>query len=351
MKNKQLNRSQFQKQKRKKEIRRRILQFSLLFLTSVILVVAVYVISLMNKAQIAANQAFEAIDPKRTEEVVNVRPAKDNVSILLLGVDDSETRQQGDDHSRTDAMLVATFNPKMKSIKLLSIPRDSYVYIPEVGYKDKITHAHAFGGVRAVTDSVEQLLDIPIHYYVKMNFNAFIEVVDALGGIEVEVPYERIEKDENDKNAIHLQPGLQHLDGRHALALARTRKLDSDVERGKRQQMIIQAMAERAASASSVLKYGDVIEALGNNMKTNMTFKEMMSFVEYGKNGMPRIDTVNLDGADDWSTGVYYYKIDDDSLRDVQFILKNHLNRTKTSSRVSSSENASTIVQSDSSTK
>ena len=74
---------------------------------------------------------------------------------------------------------------------------------------------------------VEELLDIPIDYYVKMNFNAFIDVVDALGGIEVEVPYDRLELDENDKYTIQLKKGLQHLDGEHALALARTRKLDT----------------------------------------------------------------------------------------------------------------------------
>ena len=92
-------------------------------------------------------------------------------------------------------------------MKLVSIPRDSYVYIPEVGYRDKITHAHAFGGTRATIEPVEELFDIPVDYYVKMNFNAFIDVVDALGGIEAEVPYNRTEKDENDKYTIHLKKG------------------------------------------------------------------------------------------------------------------------------------------------
>ena len=245
---------------------------------------------------------------------MEVEPARDNVSILFIGVDDSEARHQGDSNSRSDALLLATLNIKNKSVKLVSIPRDSYVYIPEVGYRDKITHAHAFGGTSATIETVEELFDIPVDYYVKMNFNAFIDVVDALGGIEVEVPYDRIEKDENDKYTIHLKKGLQHLDGKHALALARTRKLDTDVERGKRQQMILQAIMKEAVSVKSVTKYGDVIEAVGDNMKTDMTFDEMKSFFEYAKGGMPQVDTLSLKGYDDMSTGIYYWKLDETDL-------------------------------------
>ncbi len=326
MTKKKLKRKDYFKEKRKGRRKRKLLQLSLLLSLGIIFVVFGYAFSLLSKVQTAADQAFEPIDATPTKARESVEPAKDNVSILLLGIDNGDSRaDQDDENSRTDAMLVATFNPKMKTIKLLSIPRDTYVYIPEVGYQDKITHAHAFGGVRASVESVEDLLDIPIHYYIKMNFNAFIDVVDALGGIDVEVPYERIEKDENDQNSIHLEPGLQHLDGRHALALARTRKLDSDFDRGKRQQMIIEAMVERASSISSVTRYGDIVDALGVNMKTNMTLTEMFSFFEYAKKGAPRIDTLNLLGTDDWSTGIYYYKVDPDSLIHVQTILRNHL--------------------------
>lgn len=337
---KKRTRTDYFKQRRKVKKKRKFLQLSLLLLLGFIFVVFGYAFSLLNKVQTAADEAFEPIDATPTKARESVEPAKDNVSVLLLGIDNGDSREdQDDENSRTDAMLVATFNPKMKTIKLLSIPRDTYVYIPEVGYKDKITHAHAFGGVRASVDAVEDLLDIPIHYYIKMNFNAFIDVVDALGGIDVEVPYERIEKDENDQNSIHLEPGLQHLDGRHALALARTRKLDSDFDRGKRQQMIIEAMVERASSISSVTRYGDIIDALGANMKTNMTLPEMFSFFEYTKKGTPRIDSLNLLGTDDWSTGIYYYKVDTDSLDHVQTILRNHLGLSTTTAKTADTMN------------
>lgn len=321
-----MKRKEYKKQK-KTSRKSLALKVSLLLTLSIFLVVAAYAASLQKKAVDAADRAYEVVPDRPKSEIreVEVEPATDNVSVLFIGVDDSDARGQGDSNSRSDALLLATLNPKNKSVKLVSIPRDSYVYIPEVGYNDKITHAHAFGGTRATIESVEKLFETPVDYYVKMNFNAFIDVVDAIGGIEVEVPYDRVEKDENDKNTIQLIKGLQHLDGKHALALARTRKLDSDVERGKRQQMILQAIMKEAISVKSVTKYGDVIDAVGDNMKTDMTFDEMKSFLEYAKGGMPQVDTLSLTGYDDMSTGIYYWKLDETDLTEVKRILQSHL--------------------------
>src|SRR5699024_2063606 len=152
--------------------------------------------------------------------------------------------------------------------KLLSIPRDSYVYIPEVGYKTKITHAHAFGGPESTIDTVEHFLHVPVDYYARVDFEAFIGVVDALGGLHYDVPYEIHEQDSQDhQNAIHLEPGKQNVNGEEALALARTRKYDSDVDRGKRQQELIKKIADKATSASSIFKLGDVLDSIGPNLK------------------------------------------------------------------------------------
>lgn len=255
----------------------------------------------------------------------SVEPLTDNISIMIVGIDDSEKRSQGEGNSRSDALLVATLNNEEKSIKLLSIPRDSYVYIPAVGYKDKITHAHAYGGIDSTRETVEGLLNLPIDYYFRVNFDAFIEIVDALGGITVDVPYEINELDENDKRTVHLQPGTQEVNGREALALARTRHQDSDVERGKRQQMILEAIADKATSVTSFTKYADVLSAVGNNMQTDMTFTEMKSLFAYLQKGMPDIESLSIDGTDDMSTGIYYYKIINDSLLKTRQTMQRHL--------------------------
>ncbi|MGE7110325.1 LCP family protein [Lysinibacillus sp. NPDC047702] len=311
-----------------------IIKVALLLVASLLICVSAYGVYITKQAEHAANSAHEELEGRQVSVMreEKVEPVHDNVSILFVGVDDSENRGQGSDNSRSDALILATLNNKTKTIKMLSIPRDSYVYIPNVGYEDKITHAHAYGGTLATIETVEKLLNVPIDYYVRMNFNAFIDVVDALGGIEAEVPYKLHEKDEFDRNSINLQPGLQHLNGSQALALARTRKQDSDIERGKRQQEILTAIINKVSSVSSITKYDDVIRALGDNMKTNMTFTEMKSFLSYLTQGMPRIDSLTLDGSDDTSTGVYYYQLNQQSVDEVSEILNNHLDVNKTSS-------------------
>lgn len=327
-----------------------IIKVTLLLASSFLICAATYGMYLTKKAEHVIDKTYEEIPERDIPEQreVKAEPAQDNVSILFLGIDDSDKRGQGADHSRTDALLLATLNNKSKTVKLLSIPRDSYVYIPHVKYRDKINHAHAFGGTKATIETVEELFDIPVDYYVRVNFNAFIDVVDALGGIEAEVPYKLNELDENDKRTINLQPGLQTLNGREALALARTRKLDSDLERGKRQQEIIKAIAAKAGSFTSITKYDAVLEAVGNNMKTNMTFDEMKSFISYLSNGMPRIDALTLEGYDDKVNGIYYYKLKNEPLEEMKNILQSHLGLIPNSTELSgiNSNSGSDVEQS-----
>jgi polyisoprenyl-teichoic acid--peptidoglycan teichoic acid transferase len=297
-----------------------------IFIVSALICFATYGIYLAKQAENAMNNSYETDErngsDKRDEKVT---PIEDNVSILFIGIDDSEGRGQGAENSRSDALILATLNVETKTIKTLSIPRDSYVYIPYKNRKDKITHAHAYGGTLATIETVEELLDIPVDYYVRMNFDAFIDVVDALGGITAEVPYDVLELDEHENFSVNLKKGTQKLNGSEALALARTRKQDNDIERGKRQQEILKAIAVQAAKPTSILKYDDVLDAVSDNMKTNMTFSEMKSFLNYLSNGAPRIDSVYLAGSDDMSTGIYYYQLEDESLNDAKSILKRHL--------------------------
>lgn len=325
------------KKEKKRSKKRTILTVSLIVIASLLISLSTYAAYLTKKAETAAENALELAGDRTGSKMREdkVEPINDNVSVLFIGIDDSEKRGQGDSGSRSDALMLATLNNKLKTVKLISIPRDSYVYINEVGYNDKITHAHAYGGTKAAIETVEDLMQVPVDYYVKMNFNAFIDVINALDGIEAEVPYKLLEKDENDQRTVNLQPGLQELNGREALALARTRKLDNDIERGKRQQMILSAIVKKASSASSFTKYGEVIDAVGDNMKTDMTFDEMKSFFKYIKGGVPEIDTITLKGYDDMSTGTYYWKLEQESLDETRDILKSHLGLQPETSNIS----------------
>lgn len=328
--------SRVQAKKEKKSLKKKKKKHPVLKTFLVLLILAViatgsYAFYLFKQGEKAANKAYDTSNTREKSALreEKVEPLKDNISILFVGIDDSEAREQGSDHSRSDALMLATLNNKDKSVKLLSIPRDSYVYIPYVGHEDKITHAHAFGGTQATIDTVENLLNVPVDYYYRLNFDAFIEIVDALGGIKVNVPYALHELDENDKRTVNLKPGKQLLDGREALALARTRHQDSDIKRGERQQMILEAIIKKASSVTSLTKYDDILAAVGNNMKTNMTFDEMKSLAAYIKGGMPKVDSLSLKGYDDVSTGVYYYKLDTNNLAEIKQTLQKHLGLTE----------------------
>lgn len=321
-----MNRKSYRKSKSSKK--RTAIKIIVTLALSLLICGSAFGIYLVKKAENAADRAFETAGDREMSDLreEQVEPLHDNISILFIGVDDSEARDQDDHNIRSDALVLATLNNEDKSIKLVSIPRDTYTYIPDAGYEDKITHAYALEGPSSTIESVEELLEVPVDYYVRMDFQAFIEVVDSLGGIEAEVPYNLEEKDENDiHGAIVLKEGLQELNGSEALALARTRHYDNDIERGKRQQMLIESIMDKALSATSITKYGSVIDAIGDNMRTNLTFRDMQSFFEYAKNGKPDIDTLSLEGYDDMSTGIYYWQLDDESLLEVQDILQSHL--------------------------
>ncbi len=317
-----MNRKKYRKTQSSKK--RTIIKITLTLAVSLLLCVSAYGIYLVKKAENAANNSYESVDIDDSQE--RPEPLEGNMSILFIGVDDSSKRDQNSTNIRSDALMVATLNNEDKSVKLVSIPRDTYTYIPDAGEEDKITHAYAYNGPSSTIESVQNLLDIPIQHYVRMDFEAFIDVVDALGGITVDVPYDLEEQDENDNaGAINLEEGIQTVDGSEALALARTRHYDNDIERGKRQQMIIQAIMDKALSAGSFTKYADVIDAVGDNMKTDLTFKKMQSFFEYAKNGKPDVETISLAGYDDMSTGTYYWQLDQEALTEVQDILQSHL--------------------------
>ncbi|PEU00924.1 LytR family transcriptional regulator [Bacillus cereus] len=275
-----------------------------------------------------------------------VKPITNNVSVLIMGVDESDVRgKEYGEAIRTDALLLATFNKDSKTVKLLSIPRDTYTYIPVEKKKDKITHAHAFGsakngkdgGPQASIDAVEKLMNVPVDYFVKFNFKSFIKIVDDLGGIEVDVPVEFTEQDSNDNaEAIHLQKGVQKLNGEEALALARTRHIDSDAMRGQRQQLVIEAILKKLTSVGSVTKVGNIIDDINGQFVTNLTFDDMLSFYKYGADSS--IEKLQIEGEDCYmakgddtcskSAGggrTYYYDPDKKELANVTNELRSHL--------------------------
>ncbi|MGM9986032.1 MAG: LCP family protein [Bacillaceae bacterium] len=314
----------------KKTKRKKILLYVFIPILTIFLVGIGYTGYLYNKANAALKNAHRNLDrgEKSQLRMENVKPLTHNVSILLVGVDESEHRKaEYGSAVRSDALLVATLNKDSKDVQLLSIPRDTYTYIPVEGKEDKINHAHAFGGIDGSIEAVEGLLDIPIDYYVKINFEGFLEVIDELGGIEVDVPVSFTEQNSKDEGGtITLEKGLQTLNAEEALALVRTRKIDSDAERGKRQMLVIDAILKKAMSAQSVSKLDKIIETMGENMKTNLTMSDILSLYKYALNNEGiQLNKLQLEGDDQYIDNIYYYMPRQESLDEITQALKAHL--------------------------
>ncbi|MCP1162176.1 MULTISPECIES: LCP family protein [Bacillus] len=321
---------------------------------------------LVNKASSAVRNAAHDLARGDKSDLRDkaVKPITNNVSVLVMGVDESDVRgKEYGEAIRTDALLLATFNKDSKTVKLLSIPRDTYTYIPVEKKKDKITHAHAYGstkngkdgGPQASIDAVEKLLNVPVDYFVKFNFKSFMKIVDDLGGIEVDVPVEFTEQDSNDNaDAIHLKKGVQKLNSEEALALARTRHIDSDAMRGQRQQLVIEAILHKLTSVGSVTKVGNIIDDINGQFVTNLTFDDMLSFYKYGSDS--EIEKLQIQGDDCYmekgddtcskSAGggrTYYYNPDKKELAKVTNDLRAHLGlpaytKTESDSKKTSTE-------------
>ncbi|AXF56321.1 LCP family protein [Salicibibacter kimchii] len=254
---------------------------------------------------------------------VAVDPDEDNISVLFLGTDNRD----GDLDGLADAILLATFNREEGSVNVISIPRDSYVQIPGRPTQDKINHAHAFGGTDLAIDTVENLLDIPVDYYVTLNFDAFMDTVNIFGGVEVDSPMAFTEQNaDGDMDAIEIDEGPQVLNGEEALAYVRMRKQDpaGDLGRGERQQEVLGALIDEATSLSSIANYNEVFERLQKNMNMNMSFNEILGLHSYA-NSINEIEHHQLDGESFRESGVDYYRVDDTDLANTQAMLKQHL--------------------------
>lgn len=310
-------------------------KYFLILLTFALIAIPVVFASNLFKS---SEKAFESSqDKSNADRQSNLRsskvnPEKDPISILFLGIDDNEGREkngQSLEHSRSDAMILSTFNQKKHQIRMLSIPRDTISYIPKVGYYDKITHAHAYGGPIAAMDSVEATMNVPVDYYARVNMKAFVEAVDELGGIYYDVPYNLNEPNSDDTGRIKIKKGYQKLNGDEALAVARTRHHDSDLKRGQRQMDLIKILFKKAQTLDSFDKLDEVINIVGKNAKHNLTKSEIKSLSRMYLSDSVKMKKSQLEGDDDMLDGVYYYNPSISSIQKYSNILRTDLGLSK----------------------
>jgi LCP family protein required for cell wall assembly len=223
------------------------------------------------------------------------------VNILLLGVGDKGHEGEG----LSDTIMVVSLDVKTKNVAMISVPRDLYVKIDKYGYA-KINAAHAYGemykypggGPQLAEETLSKVLDIPIHYYARVDFTGFQKIIDTVGGVDINV-----EKDLYDPlypgddglggKALYIKKGLQHMDGKTALRYARSRETTSDFDRAKRQQQMLVAVKTKVMSSSTLLnpkKMTEIIQILGNHIKTDFQVGEAQRAIELAK----QVDTSKI---------------------------------------------------------
>lgn len=315
----------------KKKRKERIILSILIPLFTLILIGAVYLARLFATVENEIDASFAEIE--RQQPVEKVNPIDEPVSFLFLGVDNNEDRQLGS--TRADSIIYATLNPTTHEMNMVSIPRDTFVPIINKGTTlryDRINSAYAVGEESAMVQTVEEWLDVPIHYYATFNFAAFLDIIDELGGIDMNVPVAINEMNSDDQTgSIKLEPGYQTLNGEEALALARTRKIDNDVKRGERQQLIIEAIIRKALNFESITKYTGIAETVGSNMQTNMRLKDMTAIAQTGLNDSFSISTHIFEWSSFTERGMDLVRIQPDSFEAIQTELKNALNKANDS--------------------
>jgi LCP family protein required for cell wall assembly len=245
---------------------------------------ALFILAASAGALFAASGYFDAPKPPPSEGMLS---AKDKANIVIMGVDSRE-----DDVGRSDTLMVATIDPKKDQAALLSIPRDTRVKIKNHGF-DKINHAYAFGGHELAKDTVENFLGITLDHYVIIDMHAFQSIIDAMGGIDINVEKRMHYEDPWDDDGglvIDLQPGMQHMDGKTAITYVRYRDEEGDLGRIRRQQKFMKAMFDKIASPSIIMKIPSIIKEVSNSIKTDMSIRQMIEFAgtikESQKNGL-----------------------------------------------------------------
>ena len=254
-------------------------------------------------------------DMKKTEtsekEIASAnKSVTEPFTILLMGIDSTAEVLTKNAVACGDTLILITFNPKTLNATMVSIPRDSYLPIACWPGKDenKITHAAAYGN-DCMMNTIQDFFGINIDYYAKINFKGLVKLVDAVGGVEVDVPHTLCTDNSNREDTVCIQAGRQTLNGEQALTFARNRKQlsNGDFGRAEHQQEIIMALINKMRTITEVSKFRTILDTVSNSLDTNLTTKQILEFYNVGKDIIKRSseqsDLINiqqmfLSGAD-----------------------------------------------------
>ena len=217
-------------------------------------------------------------------------PNDGRLTVLLLGVDSRDTLKDG--ATRSDVITLATIDPVSQTAALLSVPRDLYVAIPGYQERDRINTAYFYGevdhlpggGPALAEETVLKDLGVPTQRYAVIDFEGFQKVIDAIGGVDIDVLREIVDNayptPDYGTERLVIPAGRIHMDGALALKYVRTRHADSDLGRIQRQQQVLLAIRDKALSLGSINLVPEALSAIGDSLRTDLTLPELMSIAK-----------------------------------------------------------------------
>ncbi|MTI71801.1 MAG: LytR family transcriptional regulator [Firmicutes bacterium] len=255
------------------------------------------------------NKEKEKIENKEIKNTKNDKP----LILALYGTDERNTEK-----SRSDVLMIIKYTPK-KDLYILSIPRDSKVKIPGK-WITKINAAHAYGGIKLQNETIKNLLDINIDYYLHVNFNGFIKIIDSLGGVKVNAKKDFYYNDEK----LIVKKGIHTLNGEKALKYVRFRHdSEGDFGRIKRQQEVILSIGKQILNPKNIFKVPSAINIVKGNVKSNIDWKLLLNTAFKIKNiDSLNIKTHTLKTYSKKENGIWYEIIKHDDLLRVKQVLK-----------------------------
>lgn len=296
---------------------------------------------------------YEKTKKEETTKYNSNKTLTEPFSVLIMGVDSNSNSLAKSNSFNGDTLILMTFNPKTLNATILSIPRDTRVPIVCTKYKSKNKiNSAAYYGADCVMDTITGFTDIKIDYWVKVNFQAVVSLVDALGGIEIDIPYAFCESSINrtfGKDTIYVEKGLQTLNGLQTLAFARNRHTwpaycgkkysnytSNDFIRGQNQQAIVKAMTNKLKDMRSLNDIYNILDILGDNIQTNVDKDTMITGFDTFKNILLNSKNINnddfigtqrlyLSGSDNTIDGIYYFEYSSSSLKEIVDAMKINL--------------------------
>jgi LCP family protein required for cell wall assembly len=258
-------------------------------------------------AFLVAVAGFFLLRPEKPESPAQVAQLHGKRNIMVLGVD----RRSGDT-GRSDTLFVTMLDTSRNQAALLSVPRDTLVSIPGHGW-DKVNHAYAYGGHDLSRKTLENFLGIQINNYVLVDFQGFIKLVDAIGGVDIDVekPMQYADPYDGENGlVINLQPGRQHMDGTTAIQYVRYRDEEGDIGRVARQQKFMKAVFAKLRSTSLLTRAPEIARTLYQSIETDLSVTDLASLlVTFAKNvsGTSQLETAMVQGSPAYLDDISYW--------------------------------------------